>query len=195
MKGFTVEPVPTPDDAAGLHVGQRGLADEGQSSSWVMAEAFRARGLRQSRVIRTLTRGSSPWPLVPYPLARTLLFGLDPEDAHDLTLTMLAPHPEHSPLPVHRQPRHRRSGDAAGLRFPTASAWPRARTKRPLHRRLPGDDFSFVEVGTVTPRRSRAIEAAPVPPAGRDALINRFGFSNDGLTRFLANVQRARTPQ
>ena len=29
-------------------------------------------------------------PLLPYPLARPFLFGLDPEDAHDLTLGAMA---------------------------------------------------------------------------------------------------------
>ena len=36
-------------------------------------------------------------PLLPYPLARPFLFGLDPEAAHDLTLGTIA-RLQHSPL-------------------------------------------------------------------------------------------------
>jgi len=53
--------------------------------------------------------------------------------------------------------------------------------------------FGFIEVGTVTPRPQ---PGNPRPrlfrlPAAH-ALINRFGFNNDGLEAFVANVKRAR---
>ena len=52
--------------------------------------------------------------------------------------------------------------------------------------------FGFIEVGTVTPL---AQPGNPKPRVfrlpGRLALINRLGFNNEGLSRFLVNVQRA----
>jgi dihydroorotate dehydrogenase len=52
--------------------------------------------------------------------------------------------------------------------------------------------FGFIEVGTVTPK---AQAGNPKPRLFRlpraNALINRFGFNNDGLDAFLTNVQRA----
>ena len=57
-------------------------------------------------------------PLLPYPLARSFLFGLDPENAHDLTLGAMAAI-QHTPLV--RTIAQRRVEDPvtlAGLRFP-----------------------------------------------------------------------------
>src|SRR5690606_5968367 len=52
--------------------------------------------------------------------------------------------------------------------------------------------FGFVEVGTVTPRPQ---PGNPKPRLFRlpraQALINRFGFNNDGLDTFIANVRRS----
>ena len=52
--------------------------------------------------------------------------------------------------------------------------------------------FGFIECGTVTPR---AQPGNPRPRLFRlpeaEALINRMGFNNDGVERFLANVERA----
>jgi dihydroorotate dehydrogenase len=53
--------------------------------------------------------------------------------------------------------------------------------------------FGFIECGTVTPR---AQPGNPKPRLFRlpeaDALINRLGFNNHGIERFLANATRAR---
>ena len=53
--------------------------------------------------------------------------------------------------------------------------------------------FGFIEVGTVTPRPQ---PGNPRPRlfriAGKDALINRFGFNSAGLERFLDNLRAAR---
>jgi dihydroorotate dehydrogenase len=52
--------------------------------------------------------------------------------------------------------------------------------------------FGFIECGTVTPR---AQPGNPKPRLFRlpeaEAMINRLGFNNDGVERFLANVARA----
>ena len=56
--------------------------------------------------------------LVPYPLTRSFLFGLDAETAHDLTLGALA-RIQHTPLiRAVAQPRVDDPVTVAGLRFP-----------------------------------------------------------------------------
>ncbi|HNJ84301.1 MAG TPA: dihydroorotate dehydrogenase (quinone), partial [Piscinibacter sp.] len=131
--------------------------------------------------------------LVPYPLARTLLFGLDPEDAHDLTLAALA-RIQHSPLLCTiSQPRIADPVTLAGLRFPNRIGLAAGLDKN--GRCIDGFGamgFGFVEVGTVTPKPQPGNEKPRMfrLPEAR-ALINRFGFNNDGLEAFLANVRRA----
>ena len=129
----------------------------------------------------------------PYPLARTLLFGLDPEDAHDLTLAALA-RIQHSPLLCTiSQPRIADPVTLAGLRFPNRIGLAAGLDKN--GRCIDGFGamgFGFVEVGTVTPKPQPGNQKPRMfrLPEAR-ALINRFGFNNDGLEAFLANVRRA----
>jgi len=133
----------------------------------------------------------------PYPWLRALLFRLDPEQAHDLTLAALQ-RLQHSPLAaVLRQPRIADPVTLAGLRFPN-----RVGLAAGLDKNARCIDawaalgFGFVEVGTVTPRpqpgnvRPRLFR---LPAA--EALINRFGFNNDGLAAFVDNVRHARIRQ
>jgi dihydroorotate dehydrogenase len=130
----------------------------------------------------------------PYPLARPLLFALDPERAHDLTmagvdlaactgaLRLVAGAPVDDPVKVMGLTFRNRVGLAAGL------------DKNGAHvDAFASMGFGFVEVGTVTPKPQ---PGNPKPrlfrlPA-RNALINRMGFNNDGVEAFVANVSRAR---
>ena len=130
---------------------------------------------------------------VPYPLARSFLFELDPEKAHDLTLGAIA-RIQHTPLLCTiAQPRVDDPVTVAGIRFPNRLGLAAGLDKN--GRCIDGlgaMGFGFVEVGTVTPK---AQPGNPKPrmfrlPQAR-ALINRLGFNNDGLDAFLANVQRA----
>ena len=135
--------------------------------------------------------------LVPYPLARPFLFGLDPEDAHDLTLSAMAA--------IQRTPlvctiAQRRCDDpvtVAGLRFPNRIGLAAGLDKNGRCIDAFGAlGFGSVEVGTVTPL---AQPGNPKPRmfrlADANALINRLGFNNDGLGMFVANVRRARFRQ
>ncbi len=132
--------------------------------------------------------------LVPYPLARPFLFGLDPEDAHDLTLGALAAI-QHTPLVC--TIAQRRVDDpvtVAGLRFPNRIGLAAGLDKNGRCIDAFGAlGFGSVEVGTVTPLPQ---PGNPKPRMFRlpaaDALINRLGFNNDGLGMFVANVRRAR---
>jgi len=131
---------------------------------------------------------------VPYALTRPFLFGLDPEQAHDLTLGALA-RVQRTPLAcVIAQARVDDPVDVAGLRFPNRLGLAAGLDKNGRCIDAFGTmGFGFVEVGTVTPK---AQPGNPKPRMFRlpdaQALINRLGFNNEGLDAFVANVKRAR---
>ncbi len=128
---------------------------------------------------------------VPYALTRPFLFGLDPEKAHELTLSTLA-RMQNTPLQrLWAQPRVDDVVTVAGLRFPNRVGLAAGLDKNGrCIDALGAMGFGFIEVGTVTPL---AQPGNPKPRIFRlpqaDALINRLGFNNDGLDAFLANVQ------
>jgi dihydroorotate dehydrogenase len=132
--------------------------------------------------------------LLPYPLARPFLFGLDPEHAHDLTLGALA-RLQNTPMQcLWQQPRVNNPVTVADLKFPNRIGLAAGLDKN--GRCIDGlgaMGFGFIEVGTVTPK---AQSGNPKPRMFRlpeaNALINRLGFNNDGLAAFLANVQKAK---
>lgn len=121
--------------------------------------------------------------LLPYALARPLLFGLDPEAAHDLTLHAIA-RLQHSPLTcLYAQARVDDPITLAGLRWPNRVGLAAGLDKNArCIDGLAAIGFGFVEVGTVTPR---AQPGNPKPRLFRlpraQALINRLGFNNEGL--------------
>jgi len=129
-----------------------------------------------------------------YGLARPLLFHLDAERAHTLTLQaletayrsgmnpLLARRPD--PLPTR----------AFGLTFPNPVGLAAGLDKNGEHiDALLALGFGFVEIGTVTPR---AQEGNPKPRMFRlpehQAVINRLGFNNGGVDALVRNVERAR---
>ena len=129
-----------------------------------------------------------------YGPARALLFRLDAEAAHDWTLRALA-FGQNTPLQrLWQQPRLEDPVQFAGLEFPNRVGLAAGFDKNA--RCVAAFDamgFGFAEFGTVTPL-SQAGNARPrlfrLAPHG--AVINRFGFNNDGLVRFLDNVAAAR---
>lgn len=127
-----------------------------------------------------------------YTLARTALFSIDAERAHDLTLELFRRAPQLATAPFARAAVddpvellglefRNRVGLAAGLDKNGAClrAWDRL-------------GFGFVEVGTVTPRPQ---PGNPKPRMFRlpehQALINRLGFNNLGVDALLRNVDEA----
>ena len=133
-------------------------------------------------------------PLLPYAIARPFLFGLDPEHAHELTLSALA-RLQNTPLQcLWTQPRVNDPVTVAGLRFPNRIGLAAGLDKNGrCIDGLAAMGFGFIEVGTVTPK---AQPGNPKPRMFRlpeaNALINRLGFNNDGLAAFIGNVKRAR---
>jgi dihydroorotate dehydrogenase len=133
-------------------------------------------------------------PLSPYDLARPLLFRLDPETAHELTLDLLA---RAGGTPLQCAWRRERVSDPltlAGLRLPNRVGLAAGVDKnaRAIDA-LGAMGFGFVEVGTVTPLPQ---PGNPKPRLFRlpraQALINRMGFNNDGLQAFVSNVRGSR---
>ncbi|KQU80918.1 MULTISPECIES: quinone-dependent dihydroorotate dehydrogenase [unclassified Rhizobacter] len=132
--------------------------------------------------------------LVPYALTRPFLFGLDPEQAHDLTLGALARLQRTPLICAVAQPRVDDPVTLAGIRFPNRIGLAAGLDKNGrCIDGLAAMGFGFIEVGTVTPLGQ---PGNPKPRMFRlpqaNALINRLGFNNHGLDAFIANVKQAR---
>ena len=126
-----------------------------------------------------------------YALARPLLFALDPERAHELTLGLADAPLRFRLLRVPRAPGA--PVRAMGLDFPNAVGLAAGLDKNAEYvDALAQLGFGFLEVGTVTPRPQ---PGNPRPRLFRlpraQALINRMGFNNVGLDAFLGNLARA----
>jgi dihydroorotate dehydrogenase len=125
-----------------------------------------------------------------YPFARPFLFALDPESAHDLALAGLDRAARFG-LAQLASPRLRATPVAVmGISFPNRVGLAAGLDKNAAHLAgLATFGFGFLEAGTVTPR---AQPGNPKPRMWRlataDALINRLGFNNDGVERFVANI-------
>ena len=129
-----------------------------------------------------------------YGLARPLLFAVNPERAHHLGMAGLSvAHRLLAGILPPSQPLAGPVRTVAGLVFPNPVGLAAGLDKNADHLDALGRmGFGFLEVGTVTPR---AQPGNPRPrmfrlPAAQ-ALINRLGFNNLGLTAFLQNVGRS----
>ncbi|GAA3900913.1 quinone-dependent dihydroorotate dehydrogenase [Halomonas cibimaris] len=129
-----------------------------------------------------------------YHLARPLLFRLAPETAHSVALTSLDW--------LHRiggvaQAAGTRVDDPVellGLRFANRVGLAAGLDKNADHLDALGAlGFGFIEVGTVTPKGQ---PGNPRPRmfrlAGHQAIINRFGFNNNGVAHLVEQVQKRR---
>ena len=120
-----------------------------------------------------------------YALARPLLFALDAERAHGLTLGALALAPAGRPKPDDPM----LATTVAGLSLPNPVGLAAGFDKNALAPdALLALGFGFVEAGTVTPRPQAGNPRPRLFRLAADrAVINRMGFNNDGL-----DVVRAR---
>ena len=128
-----------------------------------------------------------------YALARPLLFSLDPEEAHNLTLPALRraaglgmTRMLSRPLPDPRT--------VMGISFPNPVGLAAGLDKDGAYiDGLAALGFGFIEIGTVTPR---AQPGNPKPRMFRlpeaNAIINRMGFNNGGVDAFVRNVQASK---
>lgn len=134
-----------------------------------------------------------------YHLLKPLLFLLDPEKAHKVTVKLLDAACAIPPVQFILQQMFC-SGDESlatnvmGLRFPNPVGLAAGFDKDGKHiSSLACLGFGFIEVGTVTPV---AQDGNPLPrlfrlPADR-ALINRMGFNNEGLDALVARLKKWR---
>ncbi|MCB8745590.1 quinone-dependent dihydroorotate dehydrogenase [Rhodoferax sp. U2-2l] len=131
--------------------------------------------------------------LLPYALTRPLLFGMDPETAHELTIASLARTQGSALRWAYSNARVDDPVELAGLTFPNRVGLAAGLDKNArCIDGLGAMGFGFVEVGTVTPL---AQPGNPKPRLFRlpqaNALINRLGFNNDGLQTFITNVKHS----
>jgi dihydroorotate dehydrogenase len=128
-----------------------------------------------------------------YSLARTALFQLDPELAHDLALKSLAAlGPGAAFLGAGAAANEGRR--VMGIDFPNPVGLAAGLDKNGEYiDALAALGFGFIEIGTVTPRPQ---PGNPRPRMFRvvehEGIINRLGFNNLGVERLLANVERAK---
>lgn len=127
-----------------------------------------------------------------YPIARSLLFRLDPETTHGMALNALdALHKVGGIQRLYGEPVSDPI-ELMGLRFPNRVGLAAGLDKNADHLDALGElGFGFVEVGTVTPK---AQPGNPKPRlfrlAGHEAIINRFGFNNKGVAHLVAQVKK-----
>ena len=124
-----------------------------------------------------------------YALARPLLFALDPETAHLLTLALADAPLRFGLLRARVPPCPVR---VMGLEFPNPVGLAAGLDKNAEYvDSLARLGFGFIEVGTVTPRPQPG-NARPrmfrLPAAS--AVINRLGFNNVGADAFVENLRR-----
>jgi dihydroorotate dehydrogenase len=129
----------------------------------------------------------------PYTLARPFLFGLDAESAHEFTMRALCAPGAKTALRLQCGARIEDPVELMGLRFANRVGLAAGLDKNAAHiDALAAMGFGFVEVGTVTPLPQ---PGNPRPRLFRLpehlALINRFGFNNEGLDQFLTNVRKS----
>ena len=123
-----------------------------------------------------------------FPLARPLLHALDPETAHNLTLKALGLMPPGSPATADPMLAQR----LFGLSFPNPVGLAAGFDKNAeVPDAMLRQSFGFVEVGTLTPKPQ---DGNPRPRLFRlsadQAVINRFGFNNEGHAAAHARLAR-----
>ena len=129
-----------------------------------------------------------------YCLVRPLLFSLDPETAHDLTIQGLARAARSGLLPLAvSKPVACAPRTVMGLSFPNPVGLAAGLDKNgECINGMAALGFGFIEIGTTTPRPQ---PGNPKPRMFRlpeaNALINRLGFNNKGVDHLIENVQRA----
>lgn len=113
-----------------------------------------------------------------FPLLRPLVFRIDPERAHELTVAALkrVPRRRHRDFPLSL------ATSVAGVRFPSPVGLAAGFDKHgEVFAAMLGLGFGFVEVGTITPRPQPGNPRPRVFRLAEDAaVINRFGFNSHG---------------
>ncbi|HET8898544.1 MAG TPA: quinone-dependent dihydroorotate dehydrogenase [Rhodanobacteraceae bacterium] len=128
-----------------------------------------------------------------YSTLRPLLFALDAELAHRLTLYGLGVAQRSNLMRFVATPPPALPLRVLGIDFPNPVGLAAGLDKNGEHLdALAALGFGFIEIGTVTPRPQAG---NPQPRLfrlpGHQAIINRMGFNNAGVDALLANIDRA----
>ena len=129
-----------------------------------------------------------------YTLIRPLLFRLNPEVSHDLTLELLEATERLRVLPQFAKSVADQEVKVMGLTFPNPVGLAAGLDKNgDCFNALGRLGFGFVEIGTITPKPQ---PGNPKPRMFRleehDAIINRMGFNNKGVDYLVERVKRRR---
>lgn len=128
-----------------------------------------------------------------YALLRPILFGMDPERAHEVTLQMLD-RAYRAKLTGFCYSKQALPTTCMGVQLMNPVGLAAGLDKNGAYiDALAELGFGYLEIGTVTPR----------PQAGNDkprlfrikeanAIINRMGFNNDGVDAMIANIERSK---
>ena len=126
-----------------------------------------------------------------YSLLRPLLFKLDPETTHRITLGAIK-------YAYQLRLLHSRSVDCEhhnimGLDFPNRIGLAAGLDKNGEYiNALATFGFGFIEIGTVTPRpQSGNLKPRVFRIIQANAIINRLGFNNDGVDAVIQNIEKA----
>jgi dihydroorotate dehydrogenase len=128
-----------------------------------------------------------------YSLLRPLLFKLNPETAHHVTLDGLQAAYKLGLLPLFSKRTADDPRTVMGLHFPNPVGLAAGLDKNGAYIDALGAlGFGFIEIGTVTPR---AQPGNPQPRLFRlpeaQAIINRMGFNNNGVDALIENVKNS----
>lgn len=129
-----------------------------------------------------------------YSLARPLLFQLDAEAAHDLTLKTLKFAEKTGTLALQPKVPECQPREVMGISFPNPVGLAAGLDKNgAVIDGMAALGFGFIEIGTITPR---AQPGNPQPRLFRvkeaQGIINRFGFNNLGVDNLINNVKAAK---
>ena len=129
-----------------------------------------------------------------YSLIRPLLFRLDAEKAHNLTLSTLRFLNDYGLDTLLTKPIPAQPVEVMGLTFPNPVGLAAGLDKNGDYLdALAALGFGFVEIGTITPLPQ---PGNPKPRLFRypdaEAVINRMGFNNDGVDTLVDNIKRSR---
>ncbi len=129
-----------------------------------------------------------------YKYLRNILFWLDPETAHELSLDLMGASERLRLLPLFTQKVPSNPVTVMGLTFDNPVGLAAGLDKNGDYFNALGQlGFGFVEIGTVTPK---AQPGNPKPRMFRlpeaEAIINRMGFNNKGVDHLVNNVKRRR---
>src|SRR5438445_2135216 len=129
-----------------------------------------------------------------YRAVRPLLFALDPETAHRLSLKSLNVLKRLGAASFVACAAPRVPVRVMGIDFPNPVGLAAGLDKNGAHiDALASLGFGFIEIGTTTPR---AQAGNPKPRMFRlpehEAVINRLGFNNGGVDALMRNVERAK---